>query len=164
MSETLCPCGSGDGYDVCCGPALQGRPARTALALMRSRYTAYVEKNIDYIVATADPQRRSQVDRAASQKWADEATWHGLSIIDVVDGGLDDKEGFVEFMVRYTAAGQEREHRERSRFRKISGRWHYIDAVPVKTEPLRAGPKTERNAPCPCGSGKKFKRCHGVAA
>lgn len=164
MSESLCPCGSGNAYELCCLPCLQGRPARTALALMRSRYTAYVEKNIDYIVATADPQRRSQVDRAASQAWADEATWHGLSIVDVVDGEPDDKDGFVEFVVRYTAQGQDREHRERSRFRKIGGRWHYLDAVPVKTEPLRAAPKPERNAPCPCGSGKKFKRCHGAAA
>ena len=23
--------------------------------------------------------------------------------------------------------------------------------------------KTPRNAPCPCGSGKKFKQCHGAA-
>jgi preprotein translocase subunit SecA len=23
--------------------------------------------------------------------------------------------------------------------------------------------KTPRNAPCPCGSGKKFKLCHGKA-
>ena len=131
---------------------------------MRSRYTAYVEKNIDYIVATANPQRRAQVDRAASQAWADEATWQGLSIVDVVDGGPGDKEGLVEFIVRYTAGGQEREHRERSRFRKISDRWHYIDAVPLKTAPARAQPKPERNAPCHCGSGKKYKRCHGVAA
>lgn len=28
-------------------------------------------------------------------------------------------------------------------------------------EPVRVGPKTGRNDPCPCGSGKKFKKCHG---
>jgi preprotein translocase subunit SecA len=33
--------------------------------------------------------------------------------------------------------------------------------VAVKKEPIRVGPKISRNAPCPCGSGKKFKNCHG---
>ena len=31
----------------------------------------------------------------------------------------------------------------------------------AKREPVRAGPKVGRNSPCPCGSGKKFKQCHG---
>jgi len=30
-----------------------------------------------------------------------------------------------------------------------------------KAQPIRAEEKVERNAPCPCGSGKKFKKCHG---
>ena len=30
-----------------------------------------------------------------------------------------------------------------------------------KAQPVRAEEKVERNAPCPCGSGKKFKKCHG---
>jgi len=34
-------------------------------------------------------------------------------------------------------------------------------SVPVKQEPIKVGPKTGRNDPCPCGSGKKFKQCHG---
>ena len=32
------------------------------------------------------------------------------------------------------------------------------------SKPLRVGPKTGRNEPCPCGSGKKFKRCCGGEA
>ena len=31
----------------------------------------------------------------------------------------------------------------------------------VKQEPIKVGPKVGRNDPCPCGSGKKFKQCHG---
>jgi len=30
-----------------------------------------------------------------------------------------------------------------------------------KVQPVRAEEKVERNAPCPCGSGKKYKKCHG---
>ncbi|MVT09731.1 preprotein translocase subunit SecA [Chitinophaga tropicalis] len=34
-------------------------------------------------------------------------------------------------------------------------------AEPVKQDPVRSGPKVGRNDPCPCGSGKKYKQCHG---
>jgi len=44
------------------------------------------------------------------------------------------------------------------------------DAVPAQATPSKqqtvvkdAFDKTPRNAPCPCGSGKKFKQCHGAA-
>ena len=38
----------------------------------------------------------------------------------------------------------------------------YIDpSAPVKQEPIKGGPKIGRNDPCPCGSGKKYKACHG---
>jgi len=33
-----------------------------------------------------------------------------------------------------------------------------------KPTPVAAGPKVGRNDPCPCGSGKKYKKCHGVSA
>jgi preprotein translocase subunit SecA len=33
--------------------------------------------------------------------------------------------------------------------------------APKKLEPIRVGPKVGRNDPCPCGSGKKYKKCHG---
>ena len=33
---------------------------------------------------------------------------------------------------------------------------------PAAPQPLRAGPKTGPNDPCPCGSGRKFKKCCGV--
>jgi preprotein translocase subunit SecA len=38
----------------------------------------------------------------------------------------------------------------------------YIDpSENIKQEPIRVGPKVGRNDPCPCGSGKKYKNCHG---
>ncbi len=37
----------------------------------------------------------------------------------------------------------------------------YYDPTPVKQEPVKVGPKIGRNDPCPCGSGKKYKNCHG---
>jgi preprotein translocase subunit SecA len=38
---------------------------------------------------------------------------------------------------------------------------YYDPSVPVKQEPVKVGPKIGRNDPCPCGSGKKYKNCHG---
>ena len=38
---------------------------------------------------------------------------------------------------------------------------YYDPSGPVKQEPVRVEPKIGRNDPCPCGSGKKFKQCHG---
>jgi preprotein translocase subunit SecA len=41
---------------------------------------------------------------------------------------------------------------------------YYEPSEPVKQEPIKVGPKIGRNDPCPCGSGKKFKNCHGKDA
>jgi preprotein translocase subunit SecA len=38
---------------------------------------------------------------------------------------------------------------------------YHDPSTPVKQEPIKVGPKVGRNDPCPCGSGKKFKHCHG---
>ncbi|RZL98014.1 MAG: hypothetical protein EOO88_61725, partial [Pedobacter sp.] len=41
----------------------------------------------------------------------------------------------------------------------------YYDPSPaVKQEPVRVEPKIGRNDACPCGSGKKYKNCHGKDA
>ena len=38
------------------------------------------------------------------------------------------------------------------------------DVVVTRVEPTVGGQKPNRNAPCPCGSGRKWKRCHGSSA
>jgi SEC-C motif-containing protein len=158
-----CPCGSRLAFDACCGPLLAGGAPPTAEALMRSRYTAYVRADMDHIMRTHDPRTRDTVDRALTEKWAREAEWRGLEILRTEVGGADDEVGTVEFAASYRAKGQAFVHREHSRFRRIDGRWFYVDGRPIKGEPARAVDKPERNAPCPCGSGKKWKRCHGAA-
>jgi SEC-C motif domain protein len=164
-STELCPCGSAAVYLRCCGQYHEGAPAPTALALMRSRYVAYVRKNIDYIFATSDPVARKNVDRAGTLAWAEACTWTGLTILSTEDGDVGDKEGLVEFVATFEMNGKPQELHELSRFRNLNGRWYYIDAVPKRGSTVRLSePKPERNAPCACGSGKKYKRCHGVAA
>ena len=44
------------------------------------------------------------------------------------------------------------------------GRDYYEPSEPVRQEPVKVGPKIGRNDACPCGSGKKYKNCHGKDA
>jgi SEC-C motif-containing protein len=161
-----CPCQSGRPEPACCGPYLRGEsPAPTAEALMRSRYCAYVRGAVDYIVTTHDPATRAEVDRAAAEKWSKGATWQGLEILATTGGSEADQEGMVEFVARYTMrGGAATAHHERSRFRREAGAWVYVDGEtgPFAREQAKRTETAGRNDPCPCGSGKKFKRCHGA--
>lgn len=140
------------------GKALPG----TAAELMASRYVAYTLGEIDYLLATHDPKTRNQVDRAATEDWAKGAEWLGLEILSIEAGGETDQRGVVEFIARYKRNGNDHVHRERSDFRRIDGRWFFVDGKPVSDAPVRrVGPKIGRNDPCPCGSGKKHKKCCG---
>jgi SEC-C motif-containing protein len=48
-----------------------------------------------------------------------------------------------------------------SRFRRHNKKWFYFDGDEIKPQPIvREGPRVGRNDPCPCGSGKKFKKCY----
>jgi SEC-C motif-containing protein len=161
-NDALCPCGSGKPEAACCGPLLAGAPAATAEALMRSRYSAYVRGVIDYIVDTHDPASRDEVDREASAQWSRETEWQGLDIVATRQGGPDDSEGYVEFIARGKTAGKPFSHHERSRFKKVEGRWYYLDDKGKGETIRKTTPEAGRNDPCPCGSGKKYKRCHGA--
>ena len=56
------------------------------------------------------------------------------------------------------------DHRERATFKKHASKWVFVDGVELKGPPVRnEGPKAGRNDPCPCGSGKKYKKCHGAS-
>lgn len=146
--------------DACCGPFVrEGLAAPTAEALMRSRYTAYVLGEIDHLVRTHDPATRTAVDPRAIAEWAERAEWRGLEVHQTERGGENDTAGFVEFSAFYVEGGVPRVLRERSRFRRIEGRWFYSSgAVPVSTGVKAPG----RNDPCPCGSGRKYKKCCGA--
>ncbi|MDB4958226.1 MAG: motif domain protein [Myxococcales bacterium] len=127
---------------------------------MRSRYTAYVRGEIDYLLTTHDASSRASVDREAIARWSRETQWLGLEIRDVRDGGELDERGVVEFIARGVTAGRPFAQHERSQFRKHDGAWFYVDGKAIR-EPVQAIATAGRNEPCPCGSGKKYKRCHG---
>jgi SEC-C motif-containing protein len=170
MTDDPCPCGSGQTYAACCGPYLAGkRPAPTAEALMRSRYTAYVRNDAAYLEKTLVPRKRALFSARQTLDWNADVVWTGLCVLRA-RGGEQDSEGEVEFRASFVKAGEPGEVHEASRFRKKAGHWLYVDGRfgdAAETEAgsgsgtVAAAPKVGRNDPCPCGSGKKYKRCCG---
>ena len=158
-----CPCGSGLVYGQCCEPYITGaKNAPTAEALMRSRYAAYVEHAIDYIVDTCTPDEKDRIDVKQTRTWSEKSKWLVLKIISTEKGGLNDTEGTVEFEALYEMDGLRDNHHEKAVFKKQDGRWLYEEGSVVPKTVVRTGPKVGRNEPCPCGSGKKYKRCCAV--
>lgn len=156
-----CPCQSGKPYSDCCGPIISGElPAPTAESLMRSRYTAYTVGDVDYIEKTHHPKGSADFDKEAARTWAKESEWQGLDILKTEAGSPEDEEGLVEFVAKYKAEGQSLAHQERAQFKKHDGAWLYLDGKIIATPTQRReSPKVGRNDPCPCGSGKKYKKC-----
>lgn len=159
----MCPCGSELQYAECCGPLIKGeRPAETAEQLMRSRYAAYVKKEIDYLEASLHPDHRKGFDAKSTRDWAESAEWHKLEILGTKAGGAEDAEGEVEFVATFTQKGSEMRHHELATFAKEAGKWYFVDGKAATPQQyVRSAPKTGRNEPCSCGSGKKFKKCCG---
>jgi len=138
------------------------KQAATAEALMRSRYSAYVQGDVDYLHETLHPEHRHDHDIEATRRWAREARWEGLEVRSVEKGGETDGEGVVEFIASFRENTVHKVHHEKARFQRVEGAWYYVDGDFVSPETVKhASPKVGRNDPCPCGSGKKFKKCCG---
>ncbi|MEJ2692394.1 MAG: YchJ family protein [Candidatus Thiodiazotropha sp.] len=159
---SACCCGSGADFDQCCGAILSGsRKAESAEALMRARYAAFVTKQVEFLHQSLHPEYRQDHDMAATRRWADSAQWLGLQVVEARESG--DTEAHVEFIATYKDSGIVKPHHEISRFSKLNGEWFYVDGkLVVPRTATRDQPKVGRNEPCPCGSGKKFKKCCGA--
>jgi SEC-C motif-containing protein len=124
----LCPCKSRETYAACCQPFHLGRAKpETAEQLMRSRYSAYFFRLVDYLVATTHPDTREPGLKAHLEESIHDTNWSFLTILGSSKGGPDDKTGKVEFVAEYFESGQRFELHERSRFRRYKGAWKYLD-------------------------------------
>jgi SEC-C motif domain protein len=123
----ICPCGNG-AYASCCGALHAGATAPDALALMRSRYSAYVLRLADYLLATWHPSTRP-----ASLTFAGDATrWLGLDV--KRHAVIDTEHAHVEFIARHrTGGGRAQRLHETSRFVREDGRWSYVDGDVVSS-------------------------------
>ena len=162
-NEETCPCKSGKTFGECCGPIIAGTvKAETAEALMRARYSAYATGDVLFLKTSATQAVQAEFDEEATTAWSHAAQWHGLEIISTQEGQKGDKKGVVEFRALYTANGEFCNHHEVSTFVKEADGWKFEDGEMVGETPVtREAPKIGRNDPCPCGSGKKYKKCCG---
>ncbi len=157
----LCACGSQRSYEQCCEPVVKGiRPAETAEELMRGRYTAYAKGAVEFILSSTHPDRRSECDEKAIRSWSANSVWQGLEIVSTEKGTADDVDGKVEFIANFTEERIKKSLHETGSFVKIDGSWFYVDGEIHPPKPfVRQEDKVNRNDPCPCGSGKKYKKC-----
>jgi SEC-C motif-containing protein len=131
---------------------------------MRARYTSYVTGDVAFLRTSATAAVQAEFDEEASRSWSAAAQWHGLEIIATEKGGAGDDDGVVEFRALYSANGEFCNHHEVSRFVREPDGWKFDDGELVPEKPVvREEPKIGRNDPCPCGSGKKYKKCCGRA-
>ncbi|WP_084787127.1 YchJ family protein [Nocardia sp. Root136] len=119
-----CPCRRGEPFDACCGPILAGKPAPTAETLMRSRYTAYVVGDVDYLLRSWHPSTRpADLELDADQRWL------LLEIVGTQRGGPFDDNGTVEFIAHYKLDGTRDAMHELSTFVRVDGAWVYLDGT-----------------------------------
>jgi len=145
-----CPCHSGQTFDRCCGRFIsQDELPENAEQLMRSRYCAYRLGNLEYLNATWHPDFRP-VDLANDEK----IHWFGLEILACDQQA---QRAIVEFEAQLLVDGKVNAMHERSAFVRDQGRWLYTEGELLA--PSFTPWKPARNESCPCGSGKKFKRC-----
>jgi SEC-C motif-containing protein len=120
QTTVACPCGLGQPYAECCGPAHRGRPPVSAEALMRSRYTAFALDDAGYLLSSWHPDTRP-----ASIESDPDLRWVGLDLLGSTGGGMFDAEGVVEFRAHFRDGGRPGQLHEVSRFVRHDGHWVY---------------------------------------
>jgi SEC-C motif-containing protein len=155
----LCPCGSIKNYEHCCGAYIEKKQvAQSPEQLMRSRYSAYTQAKIDYIISTMKGSPLVNFNKSEAFKWASSVTWIDLQVIQTY---LETAEkGFVEFSARFMETRQLKTIHELSEFHFENNAWFYVGGENKQLNKNKNQTKIARNSPCPCGSSKKFKNCH----
>ena len=158
-SPANCYCGSDTPYQQCCEPFHRYQShAQSAEQLMRSRFSACVLKDIDYLLNTTHHSTRSLYCRDDLLDWLGQQQWLSLKVVqhDVISSA----QASVEFAAFYWPIQQAKplcQHREYSRFlRELDDgvlKWFFVDGQD------RPDLQIQRNQSCPCGSGKKHKKC-----
>jgi len=181
-----CYCGSNCDFSSCCQPYINKKaPVQTAEQLMRSRFSAYVLGDAQYIYDTYAKSSQAEQSVEGIEDWSKSCAWIALKIYPLVNSENKPTEQFIEFSAFYITNNVLCELREKSRFileenttvnskrdkesapNIPSEQWRYIDGDIIKHSELS---KIKRNTLCPCNhypttwqikKGKKFKHCCG---
>jgi SEC-C motif-containing protein len=121
-NAALCFCGSAIPFQDCCGKYITGiEKTPTALALMKSRYSAYASHQADYLWETTHSSQRKYYSKAEILNWATANEWQKLEIISATENTVEFKAYFLD------ENKQNQIHHEFSTFVKENGSWFYVD-------------------------------------
>lgn len=127
----LCPCGSERDFAACCGIyILNNEKPTTPEQLMRSRYSAYVLKDIEYIVRTMKGTAAKDFNKEEAMSWVNKITWLGL---EVLYAQHKKNRGRVEFIARYQHEGIQNQIHEISDFIFEDNQWYYVDGRMIQS-------------------------------
>ena len=153
--KVFCYCGSQRFYEECCFPFISGNlKPETPAQLMRSRYSAFCIKDIEYLISTHHFSKHQPNEREILLQTIHETQWFGLKVLKTDTSQINHGIGYVEFAAFYKNSEIGQLH-ENSKFIYENGQWYYLDGILL--DPI----KITRNEPCWCGSIKKYKKCHG---
>lgn len=134
MNSQTCPCCSGKTYASCCQKYHQGLLPENALALMRSRYSAYALGLCDYIQETTHPQSPHFVSN--TKQWMDQLRAFSKQVnfdkLEILETENLDSESFVSFVAHLSKESVDLTFTERSRFLKQGHAWKYMDGTIAK--------------------------------
>lgn len=123
-----CPCGSGKSFTECCEKFLSGvKQPQHAEELMRSRYSAFVMLDLNYIASTMKGIALQRFNCEASKLWAEQAKWRRLKVINSYPHKDINNHYLVEFKAYYIWRGKPQILHELSEFAYVDGSWFYID-------------------------------------
>ena len=122
MISKKCYCGSLESFESCCNRYISGaQKAPTALALMKSRYSAYATHQADYLLATTHSSERKYYSREEILHWATANKWQKLEIIAATENTVEFKAYFID------ENNTNQVHHEFSTFKKENDSWYYVD-------------------------------------
>lgn len=130
QDQSPCPCGGGM-YRSCCGPLHRGdQRAISAEQLMRSRYSAFVQQKVDYLMAThLEDDIPSAERRRALRITCRQVRWKGLRILATERGRKNDRDGVVKFEACYNGGILRETSLFQRRGNHLEGEWLYIKAL-----------------------------------
>ncbi|NCP63039.1 MAG: YchJ family protein [Paraglaciecola sp.] len=156
-SAKICYCGSGRTFDECCRVYLENKKSPpNAEALMRSRFSAYATENFAYILATYAPLQRSALTIDSLAQNAAQTRWLKLVVHQHLSKGHHAQ---VEFSAYYQVDGSFYCMHETSDFILQANKWYYSEGLIHRDSGQVV---MQRNDPCLCQSGKKYKKCCGL--
>ncbi|MDR6763347.1 SEC-C motif-containing protein [Flavobacterium sp. 2755] len=122
MATHKCFCDTGLQFENCCGLYLKNnQKAPTALALMRSRYSAYATHNAEYLLETTYISERKYYSKAEILKWATANKWQKLEILSFTENTVEFKAYFLN------SDNKPQTHYEFSTFKFENNAWFYVD-------------------------------------